>query len=130
MRLVGFDEFCRMPAGTVFALYEPCILPEGLSIKTDTGKDMPEDYKWCRHTFLGVMSLTPEITPKNEIAFSKIGDTLPASFEIYDGSNADYMDDDLFIVFDDSDIDRMINALTWAKNGCEGPANCWVGEKS
>ena len=35
MRLVGFDEFCRMPAGTIFAPYTPCVLEEELAIKVD-----------------------------------------------------------------------------------------------
>ena len=69
------------------------------------------------------MSLTPWFDPDS---LWKIGDTQEASFEIYDGSNVDYMDHKMFLVFDEADIDRMINALTWAKNGCKGPANCWV----
>ena len=124
MRLVDFEEFCRMPAGTVFAPYSPCILEDELSIKTDEGEDMPPDYPYCRHSFLGVMPLTPWFEPGHELM--QVGDTLPASFEIYDGSNADYMDHQMFLVFDEADIDRMINALIWAKNGCEGPANCSV----
>mgnify|MGYP006923264984 CR=1 FL=1 len=122
MKLVGFEEFCRMPAGTVFAPYEPIILADRLAIKTDAGEDMPADYEWMRHDFLGVMPLEPWIDDKCDLW--KIGDSRPASFEIYDGSAVDYVDYKMFLVFDEFDIDRMINALTWAKNGCEGPANC------
>lgn len=125
MRLVGYDEFCRMPAGTVFAPYEPCVILEELSIKVDEGCEMPSDYEWCRHAFNGVMSLRPWL---GDTSLWKIGDTDEASFEIYDGDNNDYCDYNMFLVFDEADTDRMINALIWAKNGCEGPANCWVEE--
>ena len=126
MRLVGFDEFCRMPAGTVFAPYEPCVLTGELEIKVDPGKEMPPDYKWARHLFNGVMPLRPWLG--DDCTLWKIGDTMPASFEIYDGAAVDYMDHKMFLVFDESDIDRMINALVWAKNGCIGPSNCSVEE--
>lgn len=126
MRLVGFEEFCRMPAGTVFAPYDPIVLKEGLAIKTDEGEDMPADYEWMRHDFLGVMPLEPWITDKCD--FWKAGDTHPASFEIYDGSAVDYVDYEMFLVFDAVDIDRMINALVWAKNGCVGEPNCSIHE--
>lgn len=35
MRIVGLDEFLRMPEGTVFAKYSPCVF-EDLQIKGDT----------------------------------------------------------------------------------------------
>lgn len=127
MRLIGFEEFCRMPAGTIFAPYEPCCLMGELEIKVDPGEDMPADYKWCSHTFVGTMALTPWID--DETNLWKIGDSQEASFEVYDGSNADYMDHEMFLVFEEADIDRMINALVWAKNGCVGPCDCSVEEE-
>ena len=127
MRLVDFEEFCRLPAGTIFAPYEPCVLREELAIKVDAGHDMPPDYKWMRHQFNGVMPLQPWFGP--EFDLWKVGDTRPASFEVYDGAACDYMDYKLFLIFDTSDIDRMINALVWAKNGCEGPCDCSVEDE-
>ena len=123
MKLVNFDDFCRMPAGTIFAPYEPCILKKRLAIKTDGGRPGPL-YCHFLHIFNGAMPLEPWIDPDDP--FEKVGDELPASFEIYDASNADYDDDTMFLVFDESDIDRMINALVWAKNGCVGECDCSV----
>lgn len=123
MRLVGFREFCRMPAGTIFAPYEPIVLKDRLAIKTDPG----ERSIWCDWLFNGVMPLEPWMDP--DTALWKIGDTQPASFEIYDGSNVDYSDHKMFLVFEEADIDRMINALVWAKNGCVGPCDCSVEEE-
>lgn len=124
MRLVGYEEFCKMPAGTVFAPYEPIILEERLAIKTDGGHPMPPDYPYYRHAFNGVMPLEPWISENDHLMFHEIGDRMNASFEIYDGDNADYMDYKMFLVFEELDIDRMINVLTWAKNGCVGCCDC------
>lgn len=119
MRLVNFEEFCRMPAGTIFAPYEPCILKEGLAIKVDDGIDMPPDYKRYTHMFNGVMPLEPWINSITPCLWEP-GDTEEASFEIYDGDNNDYVNYKMFLVFDEHDIDKMIDVLKWAKNGCKG----------
>ena len=129
MKIVGFDEFCRMPAGTVFAPYEHCILAEELSIKVDPGEEMPPDYKWCRHSFNGVMPLRPWLGGAEDKLWN-IGDTCPASFEIYDGSSVDYMEYKMFLIFDEADIDRMINVMLWAKNGCEGDPDCYAEKEN
>lgn len=123
MRIVNFDDFCRMPAGTIFAPYTPCVLEEPLSIKVDAGEEMPPSYPYVRHQFNGVMTLQPWLS--TECGLYAIGDRATASFEIYDGAACDYMDYEMFLVFEEADIDRMINALTWAKNGCTGEAGCW-----
>lgn len=118
MKLVEFDEFCRMPAGTIFAPYKPCVFEGELEIKVDPGKEMPETYPYCRHTFNGVMSLRPWLG--DECLLFDIGEEAPAEFAIYDGDHNDYMKHKMFIVFDEADVDRMIKVLLWAKNGCVG----------
>lgn len=99
MKLVGFNTFVRLPAGTVFAHYIPCCL-EG-------------------HFFNGTMVLSPWLGDPTFLC--EPGDEAPATFEIYNGSNADYMEHELFLIFDENDIDRLIKVLEWAKSGCEGP---------
>ena len=122
MRLVDFEEFCRMPAGTIFAPYTPCVLKDELSIKVDPGREMPKDYPYYRHVFNGVMPLSPWLG--DDCMLFDIGDRDEASFEIYDGDNNDYHDYKMFLVFEEPDIDRMINVLVWAKNGCKGECKC------
>ena len=122
MRIVGFDEFCKMPAGTIFAPYEPVVLNGTLEIKVDPGHPMPKDYPYCKHSFIGVMPLEPWLDDKCNLW--KIGDRANASFEVYDGADCDYMEHELFLVFEELDIDRMINVLNWAKNGCVGEVDC------
>lgn len=117
MKLVSLEEFCKMPAGTIFAPYEPMVFKQRLEIKVDGGEPAPY-YAQTLHYFNGTMPLEPCIDLDAE--FYKIGDQLPASFETYDGSTADYMDERMFAVFEEADVDKMIQVLLWAKNGCVG----------
>ena len=121
MKLVNFEDFCKMPAGTIFAPYTPCVLEDELSVKVDPGEDMPEDYPYYRHIFNGVMSLRPWF---GDCHLYAEGDQEEATFEIYDGDNNDYCDYKLFLIFEEADIDRLINVLVWAKNGCVGECDC------
>ena len=111
MRIVDFETFVKLPAGTIFA---PIInesfnaLGDRLSIKADIGR--MGKYGWW---FNGVMPLEPWDV---EIAF--YNDSIKATFEIYDGDNNDYRDYKHFLIFDTCDIDRMIKVLEWAKSGC------------
>ena len=126
MRLVGYEEFCRMPAGTVFAPYEPCVLKGDLAIKVDGGGE--SEWSWTmmdtRYYFNGVMPLVPDMGP-DHLLF-EVGERCDASFITCDTTNFDYDENDKFLVFEEGDIDRMINALLWAKSGCEGPSNAYV----
>ena len=117
MRIVDFEEFVRMPAGTIFAPYEPCVLSERLAIKTDEGHDMPLEYPYYRHMFNGVMPLEPWMGA--DCTLFEVGDQEDASFEIYDGDNNDYYEYKMFLVFEPKDLDAMIDVLLWAKNGCK-----------
>lgn len=117
MKLINYEDFCRMPAGTVFAPYEPCCI-ERLEIKVDPGKEYEDHYGHTIYGFNGVMPLEPWIDGTTTLW--EVGDEQEASFETYDGSNVDYDEKSLYLVFDNRDIDHMINALLWAKNGCKG----------
>ena len=128
MRIVNFDDFCKMPAGTIFAPYEPCTLRDDLAIKVDEGREMPPDYKRYKHTFNGVMPLQPWLDGLVCCLFEP-GDTQEASFEIYDGDNNDYCDYKMFLVFDESDLDKMIGVLKWAKNRCVGEPDDYIEKK-
>lgn len=55
MRIVGYNEFIRLPAGTIFAPYKPCVLEDRLAIKVDRGRDI-KGFGWC---FNGIMPLEP-----------------------------------------------------------------------
>lgn len=113
MKLVDFETFNRMPAGTIFAPYTPCVLEERMAIKVDHGRGFayPPYENWM---FNGVMLLEPW----NIDNF--FGDeSVKATFEIYDGDTNDYRDYKQFLIFEETDIDRLIQVLLWAKSGCK-----------
>lgn len=118
MKLVNFDDFCKMPSGTIFAPYTPYVLRDELAIKVDPGEAIPADYPYYKWCFNGVMPLSPWLD--SDCGLRNIGDHSEVLFEIYDGDTNDYCDYEMFLVFEETDIDRMINVLNWAKNGCVG----------
>lgn len=113
MKIVDFKTFNRMPAGTIFAPYTPCVLEERLAIKTDHGRkiDYPRYGNWM---FNGVMPLEPW-----NLDSVIDEESVRASFEIYDGDSNDYRDYKKFLIFEECDIDRLIQVLLWAKGGCK-----------
>lgn len=118
MKVVDFETFVRMPAGTIFAPYTPCVLEDRLAIKVDEGRDIDPVLYRDSHSFNGVMSLEPLLSDYS--CLFEPGDQEPASFEIYDGDNNDYRDYDMFLIFEEEDVDRLIRVLEWAKGGCVG----------
>lgn len=120
MKIVDFETFVRLPAGTIFAPYNPCVLEDRLSIKVDEGRDSvePVDLIYGSHWFNGVMPLEPWLG--DYTCLFQPGDQEPASFEIYDGDNNDYRDYKMFLILDTEDVDKLIRVLEWAKCGCVG----------
>lgn len=127
MKLVDFETFVRLPAGTIFAPYKPCVLEDRLAVKVDEGRDSvePVDLIYDSHSFNGVMTLEPWLGDCT--CLFEPGDQEPASFEIYDGDNNDYRDYEMFLIFEKEDVDRLIRVLEWAKGGCVGdnPGEVW-----
>ena len=113
MKIVDFKTFNHMPAGTIFAPYTPCVLEERLAIKADHGReiDYPRYGNWM---FNGVMPLEPW-----NLDSVIDGESVRASFEIYDGDSNDYRYYKKFLIFEECDIDRLIQVLLWAKGGCK-----------
>lgn len=119
MKIVDFENFVRLPAGTIFAPYKPCALEDRLAIKVDEGRDWDKSEGYFdSHSFNGVMSLEPWLGDYS--CLFRPGDQEPASFEVYDGDNNDYRDHEMFLIFEEEDVDRLIRVLEWAKGGCIG----------
>ena len=64
MKIVDYNEFIRLPAGTVFCPYEPCFFHSPLQIKTDTGWQSGTKY-----LFNGTISLEPSFSDQENLAF-------------------------------------------------------------
>lgn len=114
MHLVDFETFNRLPAGTIFAPYIPSVLKEGLAIKVDHGRELNPMFYNFDWVFNGVMPLEPW---NLDSVFDD--ESVRATFEIYDGDTNDYLGYKQFLIFDECDVDRLIQVLLWAKGGCK-----------
>lgn len=108
MLIVDRKTFMAMPAGTVFAKYEPCVFGD-LSIKEDTIGDID----FC------VQEIIPWFT--NTVDFSTWADALeaaangvpspPLDYDIC-GRDGMFEVDQLFAVFERHDVEALIARLT------------------
>lgn len=119
MKIVDYNTFVRLPAGTIFAPYTPCCLDGDLEIKVDGGHAYESPYLPEGWGFNGTMTLSPWF--EDPCLLLGPGDEAPASFEVYDGSNVDYRDYKMFLIFEDEDVERLIKVLEWARDGCKNP---------
>ena len=113
MLIVDYDTFVRMPAGTIFAPYEPCVFKERLEIKVEHGYEWNGKWGYC-----GTMSLEPDVCYCSYDAFNY--GKCETNMSIYDGSSTDMTEYKMFAVLEKHEIERMINALKWAMDGCPG----------
>ena len=121
MKIVTFEEFNRMPAGTIFAPWTPCTYAGEFEIKTDAGNEYVNKYDGkTRWSFNGTMPIVPHVDA-NQI-FMGIYEGGPVLSEMwhYDGSTVDYEDHKLFAIMEEKDVRKVIEALEWALGGCTG----------
>lgn len=117
MKIVDYDTFIRMPAGTIFAPYEPCVFKERFQIKVDPGYEYRDIFGKTRYMFNGAMPLEPWFEDDMDGWAFDFGvyDTV---MEVYDGDSNDAAQYKMFAILEDHEIDRLIFALKWAQNGC------------
>lgn len=121
MKIVTFEEFNRMPAGTIFAPWTPCVYEGEFEIKTDTGHAYLNRWSgkidWI---FNGTMPVVPWID--SDQLFLEGEECGPVKSEMfhYDGASVDYTDYKFFAIMEEKDISKMIEALEWALGGCVG----------
>lgn len=117
MRIVTKTELTKYPNGTVFMLYQPCILNGDIRILTGcNGKDY-----WN-----GELSLTPFMDDNEIVDYPCIA----TQWSTVDTSIYDYDDNQLFAVFSKTEIQQMINCLSWALSNCQSYFNedIWINE--
>lgn len=104
VRIVNYDDFVRLPIGTVFCPYEPCIFHSPLQIKTDTGWQSGTKY-----LFNGTISLEPSFSDQENLAFD-VG-RYEVNFPVMDTSSVDFDENGLFAILEKSEIKELINIL-------------------
>lgn len=116
MKIVGYEEFIRMPAGTIFAPFTPNFFEEGFEIKVDEGHEYIGQWDDEKHwAFLGTMPLEPWLACDDSMTYGEYD----VKLEIYDGDSTDAMHYKMFAVLEPHDVKELINALYWALDGCE-----------
>lgn len=121
MIIVDYDTFIRMPAGTIFAPYTPCVFEDRFEIKVDHGCEY--NGKWC---FNGTMPLEPWLGDIGPFDFGQWDTTL----ETYDGDSNDASDYKMFAVLEKHEVERLIDALHWAMDGCPCEFETYVDRES
>lgn len=119
MKIVDYETFIRMPAGTIFAPWEPCVMKNEPEIKVDHGYEIliesGERIKkiW---SFNGTCPIMPRPVEGEGFGFGEV----ESEFWYYDGDSNDAKNYEMFLIFEEKDIDNMIKVLQWAKDGCPG----------
>ena len=131
MKIVDYETFIRMPAGTIFAPWVPCVMKNEPEIKVDHGCEMLIES--CGHTkkiwsFNGTCPIVPQPIEGEGFDFGEV----KSEFFYYDGDFNDASEFKMFLIFEEKDIDNMIKVLQWAKDGCPGDDSNGMlkGEKS
>lgn len=120
MLIVDYDTFIRMPAGTIFAPYEPCAFMDRFEIKVDHGEEW--NGKWG---FIGTMPLEPCLGVNGPFDFGQWDTELA----IYDGDSNDASEYKMFAVLEKHEVERLIGALWWALKGCAGDLDDYLAER-
>lgn len=121
MKIVDYEAFVRMPAGTIFTPWEPCVMKAEPEIKVDHGREILIESGgklkkiWY---FNGTCHIIPQPVGDTGVGFD-FGE-VESEFWYYDGDSNDASDYKMFLIFEEEDIDNMIKLLQWAKDGCPG----------
>ena len=122
MRILTKKEMKLEPNGTVFSLYEPDEIGDGIHIKTG-------NYIWedgSQH-WNGELDLIPFLDEKRS---KELNENRATQWCTTDSSDADYEEKQLFAVYSKSEVQQMIECLSWSLSGCETylDQDKWFGE--
>lgn len=108
MRIVDRKTFLAMPAGTVFAKYEPCVFGEML-IK---GESLPDDF--CYQSIVDAIECTSDRDAMEALFQAEhTGMSIPMDFDCQ-GRDGCFDQDQLFAVFESADVVKLIERLRQA----------------
>jgi hypothetical protein len=114
MRIVDAETFMAMPAGTVFAKYEPVVF-EDLRIKGDTLHASDFLYQDLIPSFVTTDSSIEYIDHLQAIEYGQVAPDLDYNCQGRDGC---FQMDQLYAVFEPRDVSAMISRLQEALAAC------------
>ena len=125
MKIVDYETFIRMPSGTIFAPYEPCIFKDRFQIKVDEGCEYTSRFDGkTKYIFNGTMPLEPWFIDCDCCGAFDCG-TYETEMYTYDGDSNDAAEHKMFAVLEPHEVRRLIHALKWALNGCPANWEAW-----
>lgn len=111
MKIVNKKEFYKLPEGTLYSEYDPCIF-HSLFIKEATLYNSDRDpIDYVEMDLIGNLDVqnSDEYIDTLDIS-EKTGNSFKLDFENY-GRNGMYQDDQLYAVYEKEDIEGLINVL-------------------
>jgi len=102
MRIVNLTEFMKLPKGTVYSKYSPCVF-EGLMVKENNSGEID----WYYQSLIGNLTDYNEFFEK---CHSYKGESIELDFDII-GRDAMYDKGQLFAVYEKKDIENFIKCL-------------------
>lgn len=105
MKIVTLEEFCKMPVGTVFAVYKPYFIGE-CNIKTGEPFEMNGSIG-----FNGAIPLSPWFVSDDPADWADDVGEYPVEFCSTDISSADYEQDELIAVLEKQEVKELIEYL-------------------
>ena len=119
MKIVDYETFIRMPVGTIFVPWSPCIMLDRPEVKIDHGREtlvVSGGHLKKEWYFNGTCPIVPQPVNGEGFDFGEV----ESEFWYYDGDSNDAKNYEMFLIFEEKDIDSMIKVLEWAKDGCLG----------
>ena len=111
MKILTFPEFVKLPSGTLFMDYKPCVLG-AISIKDDTLESGRDFWRQDITTNLDAFDSGEMFRLFDDSQHN--GSSFDLDVEIA-GRNAMYDDKQLFAVYEQKDLDQLIKALQKCK---------------
>lgn len=107
MIILTRKELMKLPAGTVWSYYEPCVF-RGLYIKDSVYK--PDYPDFSVSDLIGAVANDSSVDFVAKCDEMESGASLPVDFE-YSGREGMFDDRQLFSVYEPSDVDKLITRL-------------------
>lgn len=109
MKIIKLEEFRKLPEGTLFMKYEPCVF-EDLQSKGETG-----EYDFCSEN----ITYWPDCTGSDDFAkklllSEELGESVLMDFDC-PGRDGCFDEAQLFAVYDKKDIEMLIDKLNRCK---------------
>jgi hypothetical protein len=107
MRIVSKKEFMKLPIGTVWSYYEPCVFRD-LNIKVSDLSEWETDFLY--DGVIGKIDVQSSEDFTNKCELMEKGESVPMDFEQTSREGL-FDDDQLFAIYEKEDVEKLIIRL-------------------